>query len=95
MRAAQRLDADTAYRARSAAAANEDTALAVQLCSCAVAEALYEANLQKQNGGDMAAESVGTWSRTYAGKKDTHPVAAAEALYLAHTGLLYRGRCIA
>lgn len=85
-RAAERLTADTFGRCETAGAGTRGQ---VDLCLCAMAEALAES----ERGGDrLAAESLGSWSRSYtapAGGGDG--AARAERLYLADTGLLYRG----
>lgn len=91
-RAAARVQSDTAGRAETAA--DEETVLLLKLCVCAVAEALYEAEQTRRSGGVLSAETVGAWSRRYAVPRSAVPqITAAENLYLAATGLLYRGRC--
>lgn len=56
---------------------------------CAVAEQLY----QQEQGGEIASESTGGWSRSYvtAGKTAAASLRDTARRYLSNTGLLYRG----
>lgn len=63
-----------------------------RMAVCAVAEAYqYEAD-----GGEVASETAGKWSRTFtaSGKTPGQRRADAARKYLASTGLLYRGVCV-
>lgn len=89
LRAEERLAADTFGRCLEPLCAATDRKL--QLCLCAMAEAIAEA----EAGDDrLTGETLGSWKRTYAhstGNGDNR-VRQAERLYLADTGLLFRGR---
>jgi hypothetical protein len=70
----------------------------IKMCCCALAEqyqVIEQATAQSVKG-EVAGESVGSWSRTYRSGAEVSS-AAHTALadiarqYLAHTGLLYRG----
>jgi hypothetical protein len=59
----------------------------VQMAACAVAEA-WRVNEQ---GGELASQSVGSWSRTFAKTKAKNPDARlydAAAVYLSGTGMM-------
>lgn len=66
-----------------------ETLDACKMAVCAAAEVLF----RQREGGALTSETVGKWSRSYAA--DTRPCGKklrdAAALYLASTGLLYRG----
>ncbi len=85
-RAGERLSADTFGRCETAGA---EVRGRIDLCLCAMAEALAEG----ERGQDrLTAESLGSWSRSYRAAGGSGDGAArAERLYLADTGLLYRG----
>ncbi|MCQ2173309.1 MAG: hypothetical protein MJZ17_11285 [Bacteroidales bacterium] len=72
----------------------------VKLCCCEIAEALYQAEQanKKTEGGTVASESNGGWSKTYVtadGKASAETLnAAAENImqkWLGNTGYLYLG----
>lgn len=87
-RAAERLAADTF--ARNEGALEAPVKEKVDLCLCAMAEALAG----EEAGDDrLTGERVGTWTRSYAAPAPSAGDGAgrAERLYLADTGLLYRG----
>ena len=56
---------------------------------CAVADVLQRC----ENGGELASETVGKWSRSYATQNRTpaQNIRSAVLLYLGDTGLMYRG----
>lgn len=56
---------------------------------CAVADVLY----MQEQGGEIASESTGGWSRSYVttGKTVSKSIREAARLYLGNTGLLYCG----
>lgn len=58
---------------------------------CAVADVM----LKKEQGGEIASQSVGSWSKSFAssGKTMDQQQYDAAALYLGMTGLMYRGVC--
>lgn len=87
-RASERLAADTL--GRSGQALGPAVQEKVQLCLCAMAEVLEQA----EAGDDrLTGESLGSWKRSYAAPAGggADAVGRAERLYLADTGLLYRG----
>lgn len=63
-----------------------------RMAVCAVAEA-YQRETQ---GGEVASETAGKWSRTFAtsGTTPAQRRREAAARYLGATGLLYRGVCV-
>lgn len=75
---------------------------ALKMACCALAEQ-YQVFLTAQKraaskAGEIQSESVGSWSQTYRSGSETmeaakNQMAYVAAQYLAHTGLLYRGRC--
>lgn len=74
---------------RAASVTDAGTKAKLQDACCAVADVL----LAEERGGEVASETVGKWSRTYAtsGKSFAQRCYDAVALYLANTGLLYSG----
>lgn len=61
----------------------------VKNACCAVCDELYRA---KQDGGIIQSESKGEWSVTYADRQSAEArLRNAARVYLANTGLLYRG----
>lgn len=56
---------------------------------CAMTETLHKS----EQGGEVASETVGKWSRTFAGSGKTadRQLYDTAATYLADTGLMYRG----
>lgn len=59
---------------------------------CAIADVLY----QKEQGGELTAQTVGSWSKHFASSGKTLDQKQYEVaeIYLATTGLMYRGgRC--
>lgn len=56
---------------------------------CAVVDALY----RQEQGGEVASESTGSWSRSYitSGKTAEQNIASIARSYLGNTGLLYGG----
>lgn len=75
---------------------------ALKMVCCALAEQ-YQAFLSAQKrviseNGEIQSESVGSWSQTYRSGSDAMEAAKVQMAsivgqHLAHTGLLYRGRC--
>ena len=62
---------------------------AVHKACCAVTEELYR---QEQQPAQLRSHRVGQWSRSYApGKSREQAIADAARVYLAGTGLLWRG----
>lgn len=55
--------------------------------------ALSEVLLEQEQGGEVTAQSVGPWSKQFAGSGQTaeQKKLAAVAMYLGLTGLLYQG----
>ena len=75
---------------------------AIKLACCALAEEYHvfsEAQKRASSAsGEVQSETVGSWSQTYRSGAETmeaakNQMAYVAAQYLAHTGLLYRGRC--
>lgn len=72
---------------------------AVKMACCACAEiyaGIESTQAQMVSGGELASESVGSYSRTYRSSADVTAsmnarLAEAVQMYLAPTGLLYRG----
>lgn len=96
-RASEYLDADCGGLA---ATASGEAMEAVKRCCCAVAEALYSAQLQAEsgtpNGAVLKAETVGSWRQEYELTADATKTLDArvyeiEKRYLGPWGLLYRG----
>ena len=96
-RASEYIDADSGGLA---ATATGEAMEAVKRCCCAVAEALYTAQLQAENGTPdgavLKAETVGSWRQEYeltadATKTLDTRVYDIEKRYLGAWGLLYRG----
>lgn len=56
---------------------------------CAVSDAM----LERDSGGELVSQSVGSWSKSFApsGKTSNQKIYEAAALYLAATGLMYQG----
>lgn len=77
---------------RAARVTDEGTLEKLRDACCAVVDLL----LAEERGGEVASETVGKWSRTYAtsGKSFAQRRYDAVALYLANTGLLYSGCCL-
>lgn len=75
---------------------------ALKMACCALAEQ-YQVFMAAQKRvssehGELQSESVGSWSQSYRSGAETMEaakgqMAAVAGQYLAHTGLLYRGRC--
>lgn len=89
-RASETLDADTMGRAAAVAQSGEADPL--RRCCCALAELSYA---ERTQGAAVQKETLGSWSRSYLLDAADTPRARqrrAEELYLANTGLLYRGR---
>lgn len=61
----------------------------IKLATCAACEVYYAA----EKGGEIASESVGSWSRTYSNTGTTTQQKLQDAVepYLIMTGLLFRG----
>ncbi len=55
--------------------------------------ALADVMLKAEQGGELTSQSVGSWSRSYAGSGKTidQQKKDAAAMYLAMTGLMYQG----
>lgn len=98
-RASTAVDFHTFERASAIITAAEDAALIdkIKMATCATADALYNADLQaSEGGGAIASERVGDYSVNYAVSPDTALTANAKVsnamrVYLAYTGLLFRG----
>lgn len=87
VRASGFIDYITSDRAAVRAADN-----AVKMACCAVAEKRYE--LEREGGKILTSESLGSYSRSFkVDESDSEGKRCYNAakLYLAHTGLLYRG----
>lgn len=111
-RASRYIDYITQNRAAKNAALS-----VIKDCCCALAEqyqlidtaealAAHSLNVNKDGGGEVSSETVGSWSRSYqsggysaqaalqATRESKSALASIARQYLAHTGLLYRGgRC--
>lgn len=83
-RASSYIDHLTLGRASSYSAGDE-----VKMAACSVAEVLDK----EEKGGELASQTVGSWSRSYvtSGKTLDQRLYDAVKLYLAYTGLLYGG----
>lgn len=102
MRCAVRAAADIDYYTMGRAKDNAESD-AVKLASCAVAE-IYQIIGKSQSAaasekGELASESVGSYSRSYRSSAETAnnarmQIKAAIEHYLAPTGLLYRGASV-
>lgn len=75
---------------------------ALKMACCALAEQNQAYMLAQKRAssekGELQSESVGSWSQSYRSGAETMEavkvqMAAIAVEYLAHTGLLYRGRC--
>ena len=62
---------------------------AVKMAACSVADTI----LAEENGGELTSQTVGSWSRSYvtSNKTSDQRLYDAARMYLAYTGLLYRG----
>lgn len=63
---------------------------AIRFAACAVMEALFLQERQRQRG-DIQSETVGRHSVTYSGDRAAQGIYAAAARWLEPAGLLYRG----
>lgn len=61
----------------------------IRLACCAAADAC----LSNEQGGEVASQSVGSWSRTFvtSGKSEDQKLYESVVMYLCDTGLMYRG----
>lgn len=75
---------------------------AIKMACCALAEQYQIIDKSREQAAtgeqDIQSESVGKWSRTYSSRAESQQFAQSQLqdtiyIYLAHTGLLYRGGC--
>ena len=90
LRASAYIDTLTMYRIDTQAL--EKYGNQIKLATCAVID-VYSS---ERDGGEIASESVGSWSRSYStsGKDTQARLYEAAETYLIMTGLLYRGAAI-
>ena len=74
-------------------------AVKMAMCACAEQYQSIEAAQERAAGGELASESVGSYSRSYRSAAEITAnartqLAQAVQMYLAPTGLLYRGGCL-
>lgn len=93
LKASAVIDQLTSNRVAAIVAAGTDTDKieAIKFAACAVIDELIKL---EEAGGVIASESVGSHSVTYANTQNSteaHKVSEAAKLFLANTGLMYRG----
>ena len=90
------LDSYTFDRIPAVIEANTDANLIfkIKMSTCAIAEELYDIQVNGEERGSIASETVGAHSVTYAaggGRTDAQKPYDVAVTYLGSTGLMYRG----